>query len=152
MVNCFVLLPLLRSFFKRFFNPSFLSECLSDPVATNMIYIEVLSDVESNRFELSEEVKRNLLALKKKGNRKEVRTTGHNHCIVYLLVFSIQYIELVTSKKKFGSQFCENITADGSTASASAGGTSVKVIARDQEKVYPISKMRCWKVGVLVRP
>ena len=61
------------SFFYRFFSPKFLSNCLSDNTALNMIYIEAISDIDSERLIVPEAIKDKLLALKKSGKRREVR-------------------------------------------------------------------------------
>ncbi|XP_003386341.1 PREDICTED: sorting nexin-17-like [Amphimedon queenslandica] len=116
---------------KWFFSPKFLTDCLSDSTALNMIYIETIRDIDTETLTVPDSIKDKLVSLKKSGKRKE-------------------FIETLSSQPTclFGYNYCEGLLFnDQSTSSALAGGT--KIVLKDIEKVYPISKMRCWKVGVL---
>ena len=70
--HCHEKAPVLRSSAIRFFEPSWITPLLESSVALNMLYIEVVSDLEGEEWFLSEENRKALTALKKAGKRKKV--------------------------------------------------------------------------------
>ena len=59
-----------------FWDPVFIPELCDDRVAKNLLYIEALASVKSAEWEISDDVRKQLSALQRKGHKKEVRFEG----------------------------------------------------------------------------
>ena len=59
-------------FFFRFWDPTFLPELICDRVAKNLLYIEALSAVTLDHWDISPDISKKLSALQRKSNKKEV--------------------------------------------------------------------------------
>ena len=57
-----------------FWDSVFLPELCADRVAKNLLYIEGLAAVAAGQWHMSSDIKKQLSALQKKGQKKQVRT------------------------------------------------------------------------------
>jgi sorting nexin-17 len=114
-----------------FFHLSYVTACLIDPTAVNMLYIEAISDLDGGRVTISDEMKTKISTLKKNGKKKEL-------------------IQLLSDETTFGYKYIDGITINDQTTQGIIGGTEFRASIDGQEKTFSITKLRCWKVGVFV--
>lgn len=73
-----------------FWNPVFIPKLCDDRVAKNLLYIEALASVKSAEWDMTDDIKKQLSTLQRKGHKKEASLEGSvGSCHVGVLLCSI---------------------------------------------------------------